>query len=172
MPIDLIAALFVGCFAGGFTWLVYRARRRRAPRFLIPMLVGAGILSYTIYSEYTWAPRMIATFPPDFKVIDRLTRTAAWQPWTYLFPRVDRLVVVDLGTVRHNEKFPGLAMVDVLLFERLATPRRIVQIIDCPNARRADVTTNEQFLEGELPPEDRWAGLHRDSGLYQAICGG
>lgn len=172
MPVDLIASLSVGAFFGGFTWLIYKARRRRAPRYLIPLIIGAGILGYTIWSEYSWATRTQAALPSEIIVIDRLTYRSPLQPWTYIVPRVNRLIAIDRANLRRNERLPGAVLVDVLLFERLLPTKRVVQVIDCTNARRADVTSDARFLEGELPAAASWAALRRDNPLSVAVCGG
>lgn len=171
MPLDLIGSIFVGCFFGGFTWLVYRARRRRPPRYLVPAVIGAGILGYTVWNEYTWAARTVAALPAEIVVVDELTYRSPLQPWTYIVPRVNRLIAIDRANLRRNERLPGAVLVDMLLFERMMPTRRVVQIIDCTNTRRADVTSDARFLEGELPAEASWAALRRDNPLYVAVCG-
>jgi hypothetical protein len=172
MPADLIAALIVGAFAGGFTWLLFKSRRRRAPRALIPFVVGAGILGYTIWNEYTWASRTIAAFPAQIEVVQQIPHSTPWQPWTYLFPRTDRLIAVNRAQLRHNDRFPGQVLVDLLLFERLLPVRHLLQVIDCPTARVADVVGNEPFLADGRPAVGAWAPLRRDDKLFAVVCGG
>lgn len=171
MPTDLIAALIVGAFTAGFTWLVYRARRRRPPRFLLPVLFGGGILGYAIWSEYSWAARTAEALPPEIVIVEELTVSNLWQPWTYLFPRINRLIAVDTGSFKRNEQLPGLVLIDLLLFERLVPTRRVIQIIDCLGAQRADVTSDEAFFQGVMPAGDRWAPLRSDSRLFRTVCG-
>ncbi len=171
MPFDLITALFVGCFAGGFTWILFRARRRRPPPFLIPVVIGGGILGYTVWNEYSWANRTIDALPADIVIIEKLPYRAFWQPWTLIVPRVNRLIGIDAANLRRNEALPGAVLVDVLLFERMMPTRRVVQVIDCIGGRRADVTSDEAFLAGAPPAADAWAVLRRDNPLYLAVCG-
>ena len=170
MAFDLLATLFVAGFAGGFTWLVFRAMRRQPPRFLIPLVIGTVMLSYTIWNAYSWASRTAETLPQGVEVIEKIPRTIFWQPWTLLFPVVDRMVAIDRGSVRSNERFPGHNLVGLVLIERFTPARRALILVDCANARRADVSESLIALGGALPPDGAWSGMRRDSSLFRAVC--
>lgn len=170
MAFDLLATLFVAVFAGGFTWLVFRAMRRRPPRVLIPLVVGATMLSYTIWNAYTWASRTQEALPQGVEVIEKIPRTVFWQPWTFLFPQVDRMVAIDRVQIRSNERYPGYLLADLVLIERFTPARRAVMMVDCREARRADVTESLATLGEGLPPAGAWAPLRRDSSLFRAVC--
>lgn len=172
MPLDLIAVLIVGAAAALFTWLFFRTRRQPMPRKLLPLVVGAAMLAYGIWSEYSWSSRTAAALPAGVVVIDEIAESHLWKPWTYLFPEVSRMIAIDRNGMRRNERFPGLVMVDVVLLERWLAARQVVQIIDCPNARIADATATAELTEGALPPAGDWAELRRSSSLYRAVCGG
>ena len=170
MPLDLVATLIVGISAGGFTWLAFRAKRRRAPRFLIPLLTGGAMLSYAIWNEYSWAWRATDALPAGFEVIDRIPQSSTWQPWTYLVPRVSRLIMLDRAQLRRNERYPGYVLAEFVLLERLMPARRVIMLVDCENARRLDVTDGDHALEQGVPPDANWAVLRRDSSLFRQVC--
>ncbi len=171
MPLDLIAVLIVGAAAALFTWLFFRTRRRPMPRKLLPLVIGAAMLAYGVWSEYSWSWRTAAALPAGVVVIDEIAESRPWKPWTYLFPEVGRMIAIDRNGMRRNERFPGLVMVDVVLLERWLPARHVVQIIDCANARLADATATTELTEGALPPTGAWVELKRDSSLYRAVCG-
>ncbi len=170
MAFDLLATLFVAGFAGAFTWLVFRAIRRRPPRVLIPLVVGAVMLSYTVWNAYSWAWRTAEALPQGVEVIEKIPKTIFWQPWTFLFPQVDRMVAIDRVQVRSNERFPGYTLVELVLIERFIPARRALILIDCRNGRRADVSERLTALGDALPPDKAWAPMRRDSSLFRAVC--
>lgn len=172
MPLDLLGTLIVGVAAGGLIWLVFRTRRRRAPRFLIPLVTGGSMLAYAIWNEYSWASRAVDALPPGFEVIERIPQRAIWQPWTYAVPRTGRLIVLDRAQLRRNERYPGHVLVDLVLLERLLPARRVLIMLDCVNARQVDVTDAALLtFEGGLPPETAWSAVRQDGRLFQAACG-
>ena len=170
MPLDLIGAIVAGAAAGGLVWLVFRTIRRRLPRFLIPMVVGAAMLAYAIWNEYSWASRTVAAFPAGIQVIERIPEHSPWRPWTYLAPPVSRLIVLDRAQVRRNERHPGYVLVELVLFERLIPAKGVILMLDCVDARRSDVTDHGLDPESGLPPATTWAPLRRDSPLFNAAC--
>jgi hypothetical protein len=121
------------------------------------------------WSEYSWASRTAAALPAGVEVIERIAESRPWKPWTYLFPEVGRMIAIDRNGMRWNERFPGFVMVDVVVLERWLPARFLAQIIDCPNARLADVAAT-QSTDGALPPTGSWAVIRRDSSLYRAVC--
>ncbi len=169
MPVDLIGALIAGVAAGGLVWLVFRTIRRPLPRFLIPMVVGTAMLAYAIWNEYSWASRTIDAFPAGFEVIDRIPERSPWRPWTYLVPRVSRLIVLDRAEMRRNERHPGYVLVELVLFERLIPAKRVNLMVDCEHARLSDVTGGG-LAPDALPPESAWSPLRRDGTLFKASC--
>lgn len=168
---DLLGAFIVGGTLGLMAWLLFRARRRRVPRFLLPLVIGGSMLGYTIWNEYTWASRTIEALPAGLEVIEKIPQSVVWQPWTYLFPRVSRMIVLNRAQVRRNARFPGYVFIELALLERLLPARRAAMIVDCNTARRADVSEEAHLFEGGLPPDDAWVSLRRDSPLFHAACG-
>lgn len=168
MLISLLVTIFVALMAGVMVWLVYRVFRRPPPRFVIPAVIGATMLAFTIWNEYTWASR--TTLPAGVEVIERIAGTAPWQPWTYLFPRVDRMVAVDRQSIRTNERLPRHYLVELVLLERLMPARRTRLIVDCGTARQANVPPGEAALDAESLKAAAWAPMRRDASLFRAIC--
>jgi hypothetical protein len=172
MPFDLISTFVVGAVTALFTWLFFRTIRRPMPRRALPLAIGLAMIAYAIWSEYSWGWRTADLLPADVEVIDRLPDRSPWRPWTYLYPRVTRMIAVDRGSVRRNPAVPGVVMVDLVLLERWMPTRRAVRMIDCPGARMADVTNPAAFEAGGLPPADAWSDLRMDGPIYGAVCAG
>lgn len=171
MPYDLIGTFIVGIAAGLFTWALYRARRKRAPRMLIVSMIGVSMLAYALWADYSWSGRTERALPAGVAVIEEIPGRYVWKPWTYVFPQVDQLIAVDTGGLRRNERFPGVVMVDLILLERWQGARRVVQLVDCTHRRSLDVTDAGTLPTDALPPPDAWDSLKSDSRFFRAICG-
>ncbi len=170
MLISLLVTIFLALLAGAMVWLFFRTIRRRPPRYLIPAAIGAAMLAFTVWNEYTWASRTTAALPAGVEVIDRIAGSTSWQPWTYLFPRADRMVALDRQSLRTNDRLPGRVLVDLVLLERLMPARRTMLVIDCDGARQANVPGNATALDSATLEAARWAPMRRDGTLFRAVC--
>lgn len=170
MPLDLVSTLVVGAAAALFTWLFFRVIRRPMPRRVLPIAIGLAMIAYAIWSEYAWEWQTTGLLPADVEVIERLADRSPWRPWTYLHPRVTRMIALDHGTLRRNPSFPNMVMVDLVLLERWLPTRRVVRLIDCAGKRSADVTDPAAFAAGGLPPADAWTPLRPDGPIYRPVC--
>ncbi len=170
MLITLLVTIFLALLAGAMVWLVFRTIRRRPPRYLIPAAIGATMLAFTIWNEYTWASRTTAALPAGVEVIERIVGSTPWQPWTFIFPRSDRMVALDRQSVRTNDRLPGLILVDLVLLERLMPARRTMLIIDCAGARQMNVPADAATLGAAIPEAADWDPMRRDGTLFRAVC--
>jgi hypothetical protein len=171
VPYELFGTLIVGALSALFLWLFYRAvLRRPLPRRLLPIGVGLAMIAYTVWSEYSWGWRTREALPEGIEVIETFATNSLWRPWTFIAPQVTRMIAVDRAGIRHNPAYPGIALVDLVLLERFAPARRIVRLIDCGEARTADVTDPSRLSEGGLPAPEAWVPLRRDAMLYRALC--
>lgn len=168
MLTSLLVTFLLAFLAGAMAWLPYRTFRRNPPRFLIPTVIGATMLAFTIWNEYTWAPRTTATLPAGVEVVERIERRTPLQPWTLLFPRADRMVAVDRGGILTNERFPDHYLVELVLLERFMPGRLTRVIIDCRGARQASV--GETALDAGALETASWASMRRDGPLFRTVC--
>jgi Zn-dependent protease with chaperone function len=169
--LNLLATFAVAFCAAGFVFLAYRVRRRTPPKFMIPLAAGVAMLAYSIWSEYTWASRTIAALPKSVVVIEEFPYQAIWQPWTFLVPRVNRLIAIDRAQLQHNEHLPGYILCDLLLVARFEPARSVAEMVDCTQARRTLVVPSQGFADDGLPKDADWQPLARDSRYFQAVCG-
>ena len=166
----LLATFAIGAAAAGFVWLVFRTVRRKAPRYLIPLAAGAAMLAYNIWSEYTWYGRTVAGLPDHVVVVNAIPYESGWQPWTLVFPRVNRLVAIDTTQTRKNDKLPGFILAELVLAQRHDPTVTVLQMYDCNQARRTDVATAGGFDEDGLPLGADWLPVDVDSPLFSAVC--
>lgn len=170
MLISLLVTVLLALLAGAMVWLMFRVIRRRPPAYLIPAAIGATMLAFTIWNEYSWASRTVAALPAGVEVIDRIAGSTPWQPWTYIFPRTDRMVALDRPSTRTNDRLPGRRLVELVLLERLMPARRTALIIDCSDARQANVAADAAGLDDTGMGAAHWAPMRRDGALFRAVC--
>ena len=167
----LLATFGLGLCAAGFIWLVYRTLARKPPRFLIPLAAGAAMITYNIWSEYTWYERTLAGLPAHIQVVRAIPYESAWQPWTLVFPRVDRLIAIDGSQTRRNENLPDFVLTELVLAKRHDPTVTVLQMYDCKQAQRTDVAAAAGFDQDGLPLEALWEAVDRQGPLFQAVCG-
>lgn len=170
MLIHLLATFSAGICAAGIFLLIFRARGRKPPRYLMPLAAGVAMLAYNLWNDYSWGSRTIAALPGRVEVVETFGTPALWRPWTYLFPQTDRFMAVDAANIRRNEKLPGYVLAEVIFVARRSPTTVTQQLFDCRNARRTDVIPSKGFDDDGLPLDPDWVSVDVDGLLFAAIC--
>lgn len=170
MLFELIAAVVTGIALAGVAMLLRWISRGFLPKWIVPAMAGLGMLSYSIWSEYSWFDRMNIALP-GLAVSWKNEQTAFWRPWSYIEPVTTRFTAVDLKSAKRNPNQPGLVMIDILLLARWqpVTPVRVV--FDCQNARRADLVDGNVSIadDGSLVGAE-WIKLEPDDAALKIAC--
>ncbi|WP_027849306.1 hypothetical protein [Marinospirillum minutulum] len=96
----LIAAIFCGLAAAGIALFIRKLSRNKLPKWIIPLAVGIGMLSYQIYTEYNWYSLKILQLPAASEVVITQNKSNIWRPWTYVIPMVGAFTLVDRESVK------------------------------------------------------------------------
>jgi len=141
------------------------------PKWVMPAGVGLAMIGTTIWSEYSWFPRLEAGLPDTAVVLLTGQETAPWRPWTYVAPLTVRAMVLDRAQLRHPA--PEVAETELLLLQRWAPLQRVSVAYDCSAGRRADLFEGARVnADGSLSGAD-WQPLEAgDEGLRAACLGG
>lgn len=170
MLFELIAVFASGfCLAGlalTLRWLL----RGRTPVWLVPAAAGLGMLSYSVWSEYSWLDRVRATLPATAEVVSTNEVQAWYRPWTYVVPQVNRLIAIDRAELKRNPAQPGKVLAGVMLMGRWEPTRKIGVMFDCVEAKRADLLDGVQFDESGALQGARWIDLDAADPLLAAVC--
>lgn len=170
MLFEFIAAVVTGVALAGVAMLLRWISRGLLPKWIVPAMAGLGMLSYSIWSEYSWFDRMNIALP-GLAVSWKNEQTAFWRPWSYIEPVTTRFTAVDLKSAKRNPNQPGLVMIDILLLARWqpVTPVRVV--FDCQNARRADLVDGNVSIadDGSLVGAE-WIKLEPDDAALKIAC--
>ena len=170
MIVQLITAVILSAALLLMSWAIFRTLKRPMPRTLIPLIIGGTAIGYGIYSEYTWESRTMDKMPESIVVAESFAGTSAFSPWSFLFPRNDRLLLVDKTTILRNPDHADYAMVDLLLMQRFSPVAKVRQLVDCRNEKRADLTTEPEFDEQGLPVNLDWKDLDSANRLLEVTC--
>lgn len=166
----LVGTLMVGVGAACVVFVACRALRRPVPGWLLPAAAGAGMLSFHIWSDYSWADRTAAELPEHVVVAERYTSRNMLQPWTYLVPKVDRFAVVDTSEIRHRPEVEDTALAVVHLVTRWYPTVSTQQLYDCATPRRADVGRSLEVDGNGRPIDVDWVRLESDDPVRRVVC--
>lgn len=168
--LDIIISVVVGFAVGGLTHLLLRLIGIRARKTLTLIAAGLGMLGFQVWSEYSWFGRMQSRLPDTIDIVQSFPYQAAWQPWTYITPRIDRFTAIDRSATRRNDALPGMALVSTLLIARNQPPLELTLLVDCPGQRRAYLEAGQEFSPSGLPKTIEWTPLGVDEPLYDRVC--
>lgn len=174
MWVDLLSMLATGAFTACLVFIIGRLLRKQGrplPRWAMPCLIGASMIVYSIWSEYTWFERVQASLPEQVVVTSTGERSAPWAPWTYLAPVTIRFAALD-GTQRQtSEERPGLIRTRLLLVERWSPTRTMNIAIDCPAQRWASLPPGASIRADGTLTGSNWQALTPSDPLLRAACG-
>lgn len=170
MFLTIVGAIVLAIACGGMVSLAYRAMGRKAPRGLLPLVGGFAMIGFMAWNENSWFSRQTAELPESHVVIATGEFSNFVQPWTIIWPRINRYMLVDTNTIQTHETTPGLRRAEIILAQRYTPTVVTRQFIDCDNARRADQTDNTQFDDDGRPLIETWINIPVDGDLMDTVC--
>ncbi|MEI4473266.1 hypothetical protein [Frigidibacter sp. MR17.24] len=170
MLIDFIAMIAVGAFIVGVYLLANRLMGRRLPRWLMPAAIGWAVISFAVWNEYTWFPRVRAALPDSVAIVQPVRESNPWRPWTYVAPVVTRFVALDRGAVERSAARPDLVRTEALLVQRWAGTQRVPVAFDCAGGARAELVAATLSPDGTLTGGS-WSHVGTDDPMLAAACG-
>ncbi|WP_417544674.1 hypothetical protein [Marinobacter sp.] len=164
----LVATVFCGLGAAGIALAIRAATRNMAPKWIIPVFAGAGMLGYLIYGEYIWFDHKQSRLPDEAVVVSTESRGIFWRPWSLVQPYVTAFSTVDMDSIAQDTDNPNIIRFTLYRFEQKLTDTvsHRVHIINC--------TTREIVPIGSdgTPRIDNLKVLNRSDPLFSAVCAG
>lgn len=170
MLIDIVAAVSAGVGIAGVILLIRRLSRGRLPAWFIPAGIGMGILSYSVWAEYTWFPRVTGVLPSDVVLLAAPEDRSAIRPWTYIFPVSTRFMALDRTSLKTSEANPSIRLADVMLVERWMTTKRIPIGFDCAAGQRVDLVDGTTLAPDGTLTGGIWVPAGQGDAMQAAAC--
>ena len=167
---EFIATIVAGVGAAGIALIIGKISRNKAPRYLIPVFAGLGMLAFQIQGEYSWYQHQASRLPEGVVVVKTVEETAVWRPWSYLYPQTLRFIAADVNNASQNQLNNQIMLVDLYFFERRAQARRVPQVVHCQQYAQADFNAQLQIPEGDTALNGNWKKLSSDDPLISALC--
>ncbi|MBI6629031.1 hypothetical protein [Pontibaca salina] len=140
---DVLGMLIVGLGAAAVLYAALHALRKagfHTPGWALPSGIGAAMLLFTIWNEYTWFPRVRDQLPDHVQVLDTGAGGKAWRPWTFVVPMVTRFSALEPSSGQLDKDGP--IRVRILLVERWQPTRFVTLDVDCASERQRMVAGN------------------------------
>lgn len=171
MIFELIAAFVAALAVAGIAMALRWLSRGFLPKWIVPAAAGLGMLSYAIWSEYSWFARATSALPAGVEVAWINEDHAFWRPWSYYRPVMDRFTAVDRRSAQRHRNQPGQVMVDIILSARWQLPTQIRVLFDCNNHRRADLLgENISVADDGTVTGVQWRDVEADNPVLQTAC--
>lgn len=142
----------------------------RAPKWLIPLFAAVGIFAFQIHQEYYWYNQEVNKLPEGIEVIKKIEDTAWYRPWSYLKPQTVRFMAVDIGQAKWYKENPEIKLVNLYLFSRRMSVKRIAQLIDCTEHARADYSSAQATNAIFDLTAAQWRKVAADDPLLLTVC--
>ena len=171
MLFTLLGTFVAGLGAAGFIILVYKfILNRPRPKGAVPIAAGIAMILLQIVLDYGWYGRAIADFGGDVVILRTSRGKSLLQPLSYIVPRTDRFLALDKTRMKTNSALPGIKMGTLFEIQKDGPTSTILQLIDCPNAKRADWSGALPLSSEEMTQRAKWFDLSKDDPLYLAAC--
>lgn len=170
MLLEFIAMIAAAFGVAGLVLLANRLSGRRLPKWAMPAGIAATLLTFGVWSEYSWYGRVSSSLEDGLVVVATSAGGAPWRPWSYVMPVTDRFVAVDTGRMVPHATAEGQRFLNAYWFARWAPTRVATLMVDCPGRRGIELPPGADFPVEAMPPEDNWQPLPANDPILEAAC--
>lgn len=163
---NFVATVFAGLGAAGIALGIRTLTRKKAPKWIIPVFAGLGMLSYLVYGEYNWFELKKSQLPSEAVVVSQEVKQVPWRPWTYLVPQVMSFTVLDTASIQSTPNDRNVHMFYLYRFEQSYTDAvtKQVHLLNCSTQELVPVNDEGNAIVENLRK------LSDDDRLFIAAC--
>lgn len=164
---NFVATILCGLGAAGIALGIRAATAQKAPRWIIPVFAGAGMLGYLIYGEYTWYDHKQSLLPDEAVVVDTEYEGLFFRPWTFVFPYVTAFSTVDVNSISRDTVDSNIVRFTLYRFEQTVTDSvsHRVHLINCQSHELVPLASDGS------PRVDNIKLLASNDPLLNVVCG-
>ena len=170
MTLDLIAMICAGAGVAGIFLLLRKIVGARLPKWALPAVIGAGMLSYSVWSEYSWYGRVAAVLPDAVEIVSVPVDQSALRPWTYLFPPSTRFMALDRTVMQVSANNPSFRQTELMFVTRWQPTRRVPLAFDCDGGSQADLADGGMLASDGTLTNAVWIAADKADALQRAAC--
>ncbi|OHY72529.1 hypothetical protein [Marinobacter sp. AC-23] len=162
----LVATVFCGLGAAGIALGIRAVTRNMAPKWIIPVFAGAGMLGYLIHGEYTWYDHKQSRLPEEAVVVSTESKGIFWRPWSLAYPYVTAFSTVDTDSIARDTNNPDIIRFTLYRFEQKLTDTvsHRVHIINCVSQEVVPLGSDG------TPRVDNLKVLNLNDPLLSSVC--
>ncbi|KPQ28394.1 MAG: hypothetical protein HLUCCX14_10495 [Marinobacter excellens HL-55] len=162
-----VATIICGVGAAGIALGIRFATANKAPRWLIPVFAGAGMLGYLVYGEYTWFDHKRSLLPEEAVVVATEREKIFFRPWTFVAPYVTAFSTVDTSGFRRDTSDADIVRFTLYRFEQTVTDAvsHRAHLINCQSRELVPLDSDG------APRLDHMKRLEATDSLYTTVCG-
>jgi hypothetical protein len=149
MWMDILAMIAAGAGVAGIFMALRRFSRDRMPKWSVPAAIGAAMLIFSIWNEYSWYPRVTGVLPETVVVLPAAPERVFYRPWTYVFPLHSQFSALDKTVMTISADNPSLRRAEIMEVRRWTATRRFPVTFDCAAGRRVIESGDGQMLPSE-----------------------
>ncbi len=163
-----VATVFCGLGAAGIALGIRAVTRKRAPKWLIPVFAGLGMLGYLIHGEYTWYDLKKSQLPEEAVIVDSESDGIYWRPWTFAFPYVTAFSTVDTKSISRDTANDSIVRFTLYRFEQKVTDAvsHRVHLLNCQSRELVPLGSDG------TPRVDNMKVLDTTDTLLNTVCTG
>lgn len=175
MIYEFIATVTAGFGMAGLAMLIRQLSKlmgKQAPKWLIPIFAGLGMLGFQIHQEYHWHQQQTLVSQQQLQVIKTIEGTSWYRPWSYVKPQVIRFMAIsepqplDQSLTATSDSIKSS---NIYLFERRISTKIIPQLINCTDPATTTLTSDAALSTANFA-QLKWHKLASEDALYQAVC--
>jgi hypothetical protein len=170
MILDIVAALSAGAGVAGIIMMLRWMLRGRLAKWTIPAAVGVGIIAFSIWSEYSWYPRVTAALPPEVPVISAPADPSPLRPWTYAFPLTTRFVALDRTSMVTSAENPAIRRAEAMVVQRWHSTKRVPMGFDCAQGRQVALGEGVALTPDGTLTGAPWLEVGIEDNMQKAAC--
>lgn len=136
-----ISAMIVAAFLFAGLAMPIKIFYKKTPKWFIPFMAGLGMMSYQVFSEYTWFDNTKSKLPEGSVVVASVPTTTWFRPWSYIKPQIFQFVVLDTANVTAIDEKTKQAQ--VYFFERQLPAQKLDVLFDCQKDVQTYVVNND-----------------------------